>query len=242
MKNIRVYIDADNISHRQCDNLLTIIYEIEGRIQSISVYGDYCESEAKNWKQKSLDNNFNMVMAPRYNGSKDSSDMKIAVDVISSIYESPDVNIYIIISNDTDFIPLINKLKEKGKIVIGIGTSQSSNKILQKSYDKFVSLDLRFPEVVERRDSSNNTYKRKITRRVLEKNIYTESIKIIEDLFDRIGDFRACYLNDQLQRRFPSFDCKNYGFSNFSNFAKYYYERKYKLLFKKGCGYKFTYE
>ena len=51
------------------------------------------------------------------------------------------VNTYIIVSGDADFINIVNEIKEKGKMIIGIGLSNSSAKLLKKSCDEFITLD-----------------------------------------------------------------------------------------------------
>lgn len=63
---------------------------------------------------------------PYYNGYKNTSDIRLAIEAMSIAYTHPDINIFAIIANDRDYMPVFSKLKEIGKTIIGIGSTKTT--------------------------------------------------------------------------------------------------------------------
>jgi hypothetical protein len=63
---------------------------------------------------------------PYYNGYKNTSDIRLAIEAISVAYTHPDINIFAVIANDRDYMPVFSKLKEIGKTIIGIGSTKTT--------------------------------------------------------------------------------------------------------------------
>jgi len=216
---MQVFIDADNISYKLFNNIKSELINFPDEIQSINVYADWSKSETNNWIEVCKNNGLNPIMATRYVKLKESSDMKIAVDIMQTLYELQHVNTYVIVSNDTDFIQIVNTLKKKGKRVIGIG-SANKNKILKDSYNNFISIDKLSKRFYKRRDKKRVNKDKKIK---MEEDIYNKSIEIIELAFDTRNSFNATFINDKLKKFYPSFDWRNYGYTKYANFISNYY-------------------
>ncbi len=71
-------------------------------------------------------------------GGKNSADIKMVVDVMDVCYKSPYIDTFVIASGDSDFSPLVSKLREYDKYVIGIGVKQSTSELLRDNCDEFI--------------------------------------------------------------------------------------------------------
>ena len=76
----------------------------------------------------------------RYSG-KNSADIKMVVDAIDLSYSKEHVNYFVIASGDSDFVPLVSKLKENDKTVIGVGVKNSTSDLLASNCDEFIYYD-----------------------------------------------------------------------------------------------------
>src|SRR5262249_39611049 len=79
------------------------------------------------------------IPSPR--GDKNGGDINLALDALEMAFTHPHVNAFAIVSGDSDFIPLVNKLKEYGKTVFVVGGKAFTSTILQQNCHEFVSYE-----------------------------------------------------------------------------------------------------
>ena len=72
---------------------------------------------------------------------KNSSDIRLVMDAVELLYQSPYVDTFVIVSADADFVPIVNKLRSAGKTVIGAGRRKAASKMLIKSCDRYYYLE-----------------------------------------------------------------------------------------------------
>src|SRR6185437_12521102 len=84
------------------------------------------------------------IPSPR--GDKNGADINLALDALEMAFTHPHVNAFAIVSGDSDFIPLVNKLKEYGKTVFVVGGKAFTSTILQQNCHEFVSFESLLPE------------------------------------------------------------------------------------------------
>ena len=143
--NIAVYIDADNINSEH----LKIIYkEIrnKGRIIIKRVYGDWTSENMGNWKK--VCRNYGLEPITAFNTpNKNSSDMKLTVDIMRHLFTlKQTINTFIIISSDSDYIPVISEIRKEGKKAIVVGYKGSTSKCLINSCDEFLTIENILPK------------------------------------------------------------------------------------------------
>ena len=110
---------------------------------SIVVKKAYCDWERyKGFKATMHEANFELIEIPHVRQSgKNSADIRLVVDALDLCYTKSHVNTFVIISGDSDFSPLVSKLRENNKQVIGVGVKQSTSDLLIANCDEFIFYD-----------------------------------------------------------------------------------------------------
>src|SRR3954470_16333079 len=110
---------------------------------SIVVKKAYCDWERyKTFKATMHEANFELIEIPHVRQSgKNSADIRLVVDALDLCYTKSHVNTFVIISGDSDFSPLVAKLRENAKQVIGVGVKQSTSDLLIANCDEFIFYD-----------------------------------------------------------------------------------------------------
>src|SRR3979490_3159188 len=110
---------------------------------SIVVKKAYCDWDRyKSFKSTMHEANFELIEIPHVRQSgKNSADIRLVVDALDLCYTKAHVNTFVIISGDSDFSPLVSKLRENNKQVIGVGVKQSTSDLLIANCDEFIFYD-----------------------------------------------------------------------------------------------------
>src|SRR5580658_3876245 len=159
--NIAVFVDYDNIEIG-VKSTLRREFDVSLPLDALKERGDLVAKFAyANWgRQESAarsmaENAVQMVQRlPSPRGDKNGGDINLALDALEMAFTHPHVNAFAIVSGDSDFIPLVNKLKEYGKTVFVVGGKAFTSTILQQNCHEFVSYEslLSDPERSEGRD------------------------------------------------------------------------------------------
>lgn len=207
---------------------------------SIVVKKAYCDWDRyKSFKGAMHEANFELIEIPHVRQSgKNSADIRLVVDALDLCYTKSHVNTFVIISGDSDFSPLVSKLRENNKQVIGVGVQQSTSDLLIANCDEFFFYDDLVREsqrTVAKRESSRpqqaaqQTAKRapdeekSRNKEDLEKR-RTKAVEIAVQTFDALASERgdsgkiwASVLKNAIKRRKPDFNETYYGFRAFGN-------------------------
>src|SRR5512135_1064279 len=110
---------------------------------SIVVKKAYCDWERyKEFKSVMHGASFELIEIPHVRQSgKNSADIRMVVDALDLCYTKSHVDTFVIISGDSDFSPLVSKLRENNKYVIGIGVKDSTSDLLSANCDEFIFYD-----------------------------------------------------------------------------------------------------
>ncbi|HEY0062156.1 MAG TPA: NYN domain-containing protein [Telluria sp.] len=201
---------------------------------SIVVKKAYCDWERyKGFKATMHEANFELIEIPHVRQSgKNSADIRLVVDALDLCYTKSHVNTFVIISGDSDFSPLVSKLRENAKQVIGVGVKQSTSDLLVANCDEFIFYDDLVREVkraAAKRDERKQPAARKSpdegNRRKEELEARkAQAIELVVEMFDALvsergdsGKIWASLLKDTLKRRRPDFNETYYGFRTFGN-------------------------
>ena len=125
---------------------------------SIVVKKAYCDWERyKEFKSGMHQAGFELIEIPHVKQSgKNSADIRMVVDALDLCYTKPHVDTFVIISGDSDFSPLVAKLRENNKGVIGLGVKNSTSDLLIASCDEFIYYD----DLVREKRTRRSTRKR----------------------------------------------------------------------------------
>ncbi len=147
---------------------------------SIVVKKAYCDWERyKDFKSSMHQASFEMIEIPHLRMSgKNSADIRMVVDALDLCYTKAHVDTFVIISGDSDFSPLVSKLRENNKTVIGVGVKNSTSDLLIANCDEFIFYDDLVRE--QRRRSSVAAKARAPARRKAEGTEKSDRVEKIE--------------------------------------------------------------
>jgi uncharacterized LabA/DUF88 family protein len=202
---------------------------------SIVVKKAYCDWERyKGFKATMHEANFELIEIPHVRQSgKNSADIRMVVDALDLCYTKSHVNTFVIISGDSDFSPLVSKLRENAKQVIGVGVKQSTSDLLVTNCDEFIFYDDLVREsrrASTRRDTRETPHAAKhppaeeSSRKDDLEQRKTQAIDMAVETFDALmsvrgdsGKIWASMLKQAIKRRKPEFNESHYGFRTFGN-------------------------
>jgi uncharacterized LabA/DUF88 family protein len=202
---------------------------------SIVIKKAYCDWDRyKGFKASMHEANFELIEIPHVRQSgKNSADIRLVVDALDLCYTKSHVDTFVIISGDSDFSPLVSKLRENAKHVIGVGVKQSTSDLLIANCDEFIFYDDLVREsqrTAARRDtreaqpnvrrSPEDDRRRKDELEARKSKALEIAAETFEALMSERGDsgkIWASVLKEAIKRRKPDFNESYYGFRAFGN-------------------------
>jgi uncharacterized protein (TIGR00288 family) len=195
---------------------------------NIVVKKAYCDWDRyKEFKADMHEASFELIEIPHIRMSgKNSADIRMVVDALDLCYTKSHVDTFVIISGDSDFSPLVSKLRENNKTVIGVGVKNSSSDLLVANCDEFIFYD----DLVREKPGRRQPKKKPEARPAggnggpKESEDKTEEaldlvIQTVEALIAERGAEEKIWgsmVKQALKRRKPGFNESYYGFSSFS--------------------------
>jgi uncharacterized protein (TIGR00288 family) len=194
----------------------------------------YCDwNRYKDFKAPMHEASFELIEIPHVRQSgKNSADIRMVVDALDLCYTKAHVDTFVIISGDSDFSPLVSKLRENNKMVIGVGVKNSTADLLTANCDEFIYYDdlVRRP-IVRPTPPPPPTSDRKPTRTSAAKVVPTtpapgassdEAFDLVVETYEALQGERGAddriwgsMIKQTLQRRKPGFSESSYGFRSF---------------------------
>jgi uncharacterized LabA/DUF88 family protein len=195
---------------------------------SIVVKKAYCDWDRyKGFKAALHEANFELIEIPHVRQSgKNSADIRLVVDALDLCYTKSHVNTFVIISGDSDFSPLVSKLRENAKQVIGVGVKQSTSDLLIANCDEFIFYDDLVKQATRRSERQTNQPRRTPDEERLRKEELearrSQAIEMAMETLDALlavrgesGKIWASMLKEAMKRRKPDFSESFYGFKTF---------------------------
>jgi len=201
---------------------------------SIVVKKAYCDWDRyKGFKGAMHEANFELIEIPHVRMSgKNSADIRMVVDALDLCYTKSHVNTFVIISGDSDFSPLVSKLRENNKKVIGVGVKDSTSDLLVAGCDEFIFYDDLVRESRRhgaKRDQRDAQQTKRSPEEEKRKRDETDkrrgqAVDIAYETFDALmaergdsGKIWASVLKEAIKRRKPDFSESYYGYRTFGN-------------------------
>ena len=197
---------------------------------TITVKKAYCDWEKfKDFKQPMHEAAFELIEIPHIRVSgKNSADIRMVVDALDLCYTKPHLDTFVILSGDSDFSPLVSKLRENDKTVIGVGVKNSTSNLLAANCDEFIFYD----DLVRKKETRGKTRKKppaaktKSKRKSKEENEndrLQRGLELIVETLDALIEERGeeekiwgSMVKQTLKRRKPGFNESYYGFRAFA--------------------------
>ena len=203
---------------------------------SIVVKKAYCDWDRyKDFKKSMHEAAFELIEIPHVRQSgKNSADIRMVVDALDLCYTKPHVNTFVVMSGDSDFSPLVTKLRENDKFVMGVGVKNSTSDLFTSACDEFVFYDDLVREHEKRRKSRRRPAAKAKAAASAPKGsdagaeerrqeAFDLVLDTIEMLWDERGDEDEVWgsmVKQAIKRRKPGFNESYYGFRSFSELLK----------------------
>jgi uncharacterized protein (TIGR00288 family) len=200
---------------------------------SIVVKKAYCDWDRyKEFKATMHEAAFELIEIPHVRQSgKNSADIRMVVDALDLCYTKAHVDTFVIISGDSDFSPLVSKLRENNKQVIGIGVKDSTSDLLSANCDEFIFYDdlVREHEAKKKRavkkapvKTAASTPKTKATASEDDKRqeVLDFIVETVEALLAERGEDEKIWgsmVKQTMKRRKPGFNESYYGYRSFND-------------------------
>lgn len=231
-RNMAVFCDFENIAlgvrdtkYPQFDmNKVLERLLLKGNIVVKKAYCDWARYQE--FKQSMHEASFEMIEIPHVRQSgKNSADIRMVVDALDLCYTKEHVDTFVVISGDSDFSPLVSKLRENNKVVVGVGVKNSTSDLLIANCDEFIYYD----DLVSRSNSQKRSRKRTIRKKKgttsaqkatdKKQDAWDLTIDTYEALLEERGEGDKIWgsmIKQTLKRQKPGFSESYYGFRSFS--------------------------
>lgn len=199
---------------------------------NIVVKKAYCDwARYKDFKKSMHEASFELIEIPHVRLSgKNSADIRMVVDALDLCYTKEHVDTFVIISGDSDFSPLVSKLRENNKTVIGVGVKNSTSDLLIANCDEFIYYDDLVKPKRIRTKTANGKASRKPVRSKKAAGPKTDEdkkqeawdliLETYEALLQERGEGEKIWgsmIKQALKRRKPGFSESYYGFRSFGD-------------------------
>ncbi|MBQ1391319.1 MAG: NYN domain-containing protein [Firmicutes bacterium] len=139
-KRIALLIDAENISAQYADDIIDEVSNY-GVCSYKRIYGSWDRIVHTKWESEIKKNSLKAMMQINNTRAKNATDSALIIDAMDILYKG-NVDVFCIVSSDSDFTSLARRLMESGVMVIGMGESDKATEALENAYDKFVYIDV----------------------------------------------------------------------------------------------------
>lgn len=216
LKNIALLIDADNTTPDGIDPVLTVMAEL-GQVNIRRAYGNFAKDNLKKWGD--LTNKFGILPQQQFDVSKgkNATDMAMTIDAIDLLYQGK-VDGFGLMTSDSDFTPLVTRLRQDGILVYGFGEA--------KTPQAFKSVCTRFIDIKKLiNGSAENSAKDASEDLALTTDTIDDDLKdLLINAYnasnrDKDGFAKLSEVGQRAGNR-SSFDTRNYGFSRLSDLVE----------------------
>ena len=217
---------------------------------SIVVKKAYCDWERyKEFKAPMHQASFELIEIPHVRQSgKNSADIRLVVDALDLCYTKSHVDTFVIVSGDSDFSPLVSKLRENNKTVIGVGVKSSTSDLLINNCDEFIYYDDLVRQqtsktVAKRRTGQRPAVDAKSERKPEARSPESadpkpdEALELVMETLEALVAERGAedriwgsMVKQALKRRKPGFNEGYYGFRSFNSLLEEAEQRKFLTL------------
>ena len=189
---------------------------------SIVVKKAYCDWDRyKEFKATMHSAAFELIEIPHVRQSgKNSADIRMVVDALDLCYTKSHVDTFVIVSGDSDFSPLVSKLRENAKTVIGVGVKNSSSDLLISNCDEFIYYD----DLVRQDEQKRRAAKKRRESSAEGEDKPQEAFDLVVETLNALNAERGegekvwgSMVKQALKRRKPGFNESYYGFKAFSD-------------------------
>ena len=213
LKNIALLIDADNTTPKGIDPVLTVMAEL-GQVNIKRAYGNFAKNNLANWDK--ITHRYGIRPQQQFDltAGKNATDMAMTIDAIDLLYQGK-VDGFGIMSSDSDFTPLVTRLRQDGLVVYGFGSTSKTPAAFKSACTRFIDIDALIAGASD--EPSPGKSKKKDEKQTIDEELVAllgtawKAANRDEDGFASLGEVGLIAGNRS------SFDVRNYGFKRLSD-------------------------
>ena len=211
LKNIALLIDADNASHTGIDPVLTVLAEL-GQVNIRRAYGNWAKPALAKWNQITHRYGLQPMQQFDLTKGKNATDMAMTIDAVDLLYRGK-VDGFGIMSSDSDFTPLVTRLRQDGLIVYGFGSAKAPE-AFKTACTRYIDVDqLIRTEAAEEDQPATET--QRVDRELIELlGAAWKAASRDEEGYARLQEV------GQIAGNRSSFDVRNYGYKRLSDLMR----------------------
>ncbi|WP_319562453.1 NYN domain-containing protein [Marispirochaeta sp.] len=216
LEKLAVLIDADNAQASIIDGLLAEIAKY-GIASVKRIYGDWTSQKLRSWKDTLLEYSIQPIQQFSYTTGKNATDSAMIIDAMDMLYTG-DLDGFCIVSSDSDYTKLCARLREAGKTVYGFGEKKTPKPFVA-AVDKFIYTEILREYADEEEEDDETSNKRRMTINELRQD--SKLVHILRNAVEASADDSGwAYLGNigqNIAKKTPDFDPRNYGFKKLSD-------------------------
>ncbi len=226
---LAVFIDFENVAlwaeQEFLDFEITTIMEfLQGRGPVVikRAYGDW--SRFSRYRDQLLNNSIDLIQMYSLRAAKNRADIRMAMDALETAITRDKIETFVIVSGDSDFGPLVSKLREYGRYTLGVGPRDVTHPLLVKACDEFVYLETvlgEAPEISAERSQGDQEAARALLRKAL--SVHSQRVEI---------PVSVTRLKQTMMQIDPAFNEVHFGYNQFRNWLEDYSDQM--QMFSKG--------
>lgn len=203
---VAVFIDAENISAKYADKLLQEAANY-GDVIVRRVFADWSSSNVAAWKETV--NKHSLIAEQQFSAvkGKNSSDISLIINVLVVLFEK-DIDVFCLASSDSDFTRLVQELREREKIVVGLGLKQTTQSFVN-AFSEFIYLDN--SDEKEVKNAVNRLKGEKSSEVNLDSSRRAALKEIIDKLIEDDGWALYARIATEMKNKYSDFVPKNYN-------------------------------
>jgi hypothetical protein len=209
LKNIALLIDADNASHHGIDPVLTVLAEL-GQVNIRRAYGNWAKPALANWNKITHRYGLQPVQQFDLTKGKNATDMAMTIDALDLLYGGK-VDGFGIMSSDSDFTPLVTRLRQDGLIVYGFGSAKAPEPF-KTACTRYIDVDQLIKTTA---DEGTNEQQQTVDKDIVELlGAAWKAASRDEEGYAKLQEV------GQIAGNRSSFDVRNYGFKRLSDLVR----------------------
>lgn len=215
---LAMFVDFENLalgfkdrpkSRFEINRVLSRLVE-KGKVIVKKAYADW--ADYTHYKSDLHEAGIELVEIPRRGqAGKNSADIRMCVDAMDLCYSKAHIDTFVLLTGDSDFSPLVGKLKENNKRVIGLGIKNSTSVLLVAACDEFI-----YYEDLERPSGQAPSFRKDLPKR--KREAFQHVVEAIEGLVRENKEvLHSSMIKDSIKRKLPSFNESYYGYRSFTD-------------------------
>lgn len=221
-RKIALLVDAENVSHHRIGQVMTAVKNNLGGLVTVKrIYADWTKPNLSAWKAELRKHAFLPIQQYSFTSGKNSTDFALVIDAMDLLYQN-DIDVFNIVSSDSDFTRLAMRIRESGKMVIGMGEKKTPESFVRACHD-YIFFDgnqdaCSSASSVSSSPSAGSKEKRSTSQMMtpgISRKLIALLREVVSEAAESDGWSELGCVASRLHLRQPGFKVKDYGFSKF---------------------------